>query len=208
MPLTQASFLLVLSAVCAAAAPLPTLTVRCYHYAAVPPSVVAKAQAIATDRLRAAGISVEWLDYPIVNGRPVGPDRPERYTELILDLLPEKMSQRIPGVQTQLGVSLMDKERQLAVHAYIFVERAEALAGFAALAPEIVLGTVMAHEIGHLLLGTNNHSGRGIMRGQWGVADLREAGDGGLNFTPDQMRRLRDGMVYRARAERKLQSGE
>lgn len=208
MRLTQAGFLLVLSAVCAAAPSLPTLTVRCYHYAAAPPSVVAKAQAIAAERLRATGISVEWLDYAIVHGHPVGPGRPGRFTELVIDLLPERMAQRIPGAPTQLGVSVMDKEKQLAAHAYIFVERAEALARGADLAPEVVLGAVIAHEIGHLLLGTNNHSGRGIMRGQWGTTDLREAADGGLPFTPDQARRMRAGMTDRARAERKLQTGE
>jgi len=208
MPLTQASFLLVLSAVCAAAGPIPALTVRCYHYAAVPPTVVAKAQAVASERLHAAGISVEWLDYPIVDGRPVGPARPERPTELILGLLPEAMARRIAGGPTQMGLALMNAETQLPVHAHIFVGRAEALAGGAALAPEIVLGTVIAHEIGHLLLGTNSHSGRGIMRGQWGAADLREAREGSLGFTGDQVRRMRSGLTDRARAERKLQAGE
>ena len=31
----------------------------------------------------------------------------------------------------------------------------------------IILGCVIAHEIGHLLLGSNSHSGSGVMKPRW-----------------------------------------
>jgi len=35
-----------------------------------------------------------------------------------------------------------------------------------------MIGRVMAHEIGHLLLGTNTHSDDGLMREVWTLAEM------------------------------------
>ena len=37
--------------------------------------------------------------------------------------------------------------------------------------PQVVLGPVLAHELGHLLLGPNSHSEKGIMRLRWQPED-------------------------------------
>jgi hypothetical protein len=47
----------------------------------------------------------------------------------------------------------------------------------------IILGHAMAHELGHLLLGTNSHSSDGLMRAQWNRGDLAEAARGNLLFS-------------------------
>ena len=36
-----------------------------------------------------------------------------------------------------------------------------------------LLGRAMAHEIGHLILGTTQHDSRGLMRGRWTVIELQ-----------------------------------
>ena len=43
-----------------------------------------------------------------------------------------------------------------------------------------ILGYVIAHEVGHLLLGSNSHSGSGIMQGQWERGQIRKAMTGTL----------------------------
>src|SRR5215469_1383035 len=48
-----------------------------------------------------------------------------------------------------------------------------------------ILGCVMAHEIGHLLLGSN-HSATGIMKAHWGRKQMRELIKGDLLFTFQQ----------------------
>jgi hypothetical protein len=50
----------------------------------------------------------------------------------------------------------------------------------------IILGSVMAHEIGHLLLGLNSHSGSGVMQPRWERKQVRQAMMGTLLFTPEQ----------------------
>ena len=45
---------------------------------------------------------------------------------------------------------------------------------------------VMAHELGHLLLGSNSHAGAGIMRARWQGEELRRVSRSGLWFTNDE----------------------
>ena len=62
------------------------------------------------------------------------------------------------------------------------------------------LGNVMAHELGHLLLGSNSHSGMGIMRAHWQSEELRRLSRGGLWFTNEQADRM-TGKLHRARRQ-------
>jgi hypothetical protein len=49
-----------------------------------------------------------------------------------------------------------------------------------------LLGYVMAHEIGHLLLHSTSHSSEGLMRAEFRPADLKKAGQRQLKLTPEQ----------------------
>lgn len=55
-----------------------------------------------------------------------------------------------------------------------------------------VLGAVLAHELGHLLLGRGSHSAVGIMRCPWDTAELRELEKGTLVFDRQQRTRIID----------------
>jgi hypothetical protein len=55
----------------------------------------------------------------------------------------------------------------------------------------LILGAAIAHELGHLLLGTNSHSPTGIMCGQWDRRFLRLALMGRQLFTPQQAEVIR-----------------
>ena len=46
----------------------------------------------------------------------------------------------------------------------------------------VILGHAAAHEIGHLLLGSNSHSPFGLMRARWSGQDLQNAC---WEFSPD-----------------------
>jgi hypothetical protein len=58
-------------------------------------------------------------------------------------------------------------------------------------ASRIILGCMMAHEIGHLLLGSDSHSENGIMRGQWEREDVWQAMVRRKLFTAEQAKRIR-----------------
>jgi hypothetical protein len=49
-----------------------------------------------------------------------------------------------------------------------------------------ILGEMIAHEIGHILLNLLSHSESGIMRGYWDLKDLQDVAYGELLFTKQQ----------------------
>jgi hypothetical protein len=55
----------------------------------------------------------------------------------------------------------------------------------------IVLGPVVAHEIGHLLLGSQAHSPDGIMQAQWRPRDFLTVLSGQSGFSREQSERMR-----------------
>jgi hypothetical protein len=64
-----------------------------------------------------------------------------------------------------------------------------------------LLGTVTAHELGHLLLGAHAHSSWGLMAPVWREDALRLAGMGAFLFTPEQAALMRaridkEGVVF------------
>ena len=55
----------------------------------------------------------------------------------------------------------------------------------------VILGCVIDHEIGHLLLGPNGHSLAGIMQSQWEPKQIRQATMGTVLFTSAQSKFMR-----------------
>jgi hypothetical protein len=66
-----------------------------------------------------------------------------------------------------LGYSLIDPETKGGALATIYLDRVEWVARDSGTDPRVVLGRAIAHEIGHLLLGTNRHADAGLMRARW-----------------------------------------
>jgi hypothetical protein len=60
-----------------------------------------------------------------------------------------------------------------------------------------LLGHAMAHEIGHVLLGTTEHSPEGIMKARWGKPDYQRAAMGFLEFSPSQRAAIRKRTLIR-----------
>ena len=62
----------------------------------------------------------------------------------------------------------------------------------------VILGRVTAHEIGHLLLGTNGHAPAGLMRATW---NLRLPHPSEWQFTDDDAARIHVGLLRRSEGE-------
>ena len=97
-------------------------------------------------------------------------------------------------------------EDQFSKYAYVFSHRAKEIADrVGADAGGLLLGHLIAHEIGHLLLGPDRHSSTGIMRPKWSRKDAKVASSGELLFTRAQGRRIRAQVLKRMRAEQDQQ---
>lgn len=58
-----------------------------------------------------------------------------------------------------------------------------------------LLGCVIAHELGHLLLGAHGHSIHGIMRDRWDVEQTRVALMSELDFLPEEGKLMRGALL-------------
>jgi hypothetical protein len=70
------------------------------------------------------------------------------------------------------GYSLIDASTATGTLSTVFVDRVDWLASTGKAARAEVLGRAIAHEIGHQLLGSNDHSARGLMRETWTADEL------------------------------------
>jgi hypothetical protein len=75
--------------------------------------------------------------------------------------------------------------------AYAFHDRIRASAQRHVTDPAKVLGHVMAHELGHLLLARASHSSTGIMSDRWGQFEMDLIAANLMKFTNEQARLIR-----------------
>jgi hypothetical protein len=88
--------------------------------------------------------------------------------------------------------------------ASVFYHRAVELEAGKSGARAEILGGILAHEIGHLLLAENSHSETGVPRGRWGDQDLRMLACGRLWFNPEQAARMVTLLTERVHAAQSL----
>lgn len=162
----------------------PPLVVAVYNDAGAPSSTVAGAEVIASRIFRQAGLEVQWVNCGL-------PNASEAESNLCsLAVYPTHLRMHIlrsPGTLTKssMGVSYLSIDGT-GCYSDVFLSPVLALSEDHQHDVREVLGHVMAHEIGHLLLGTNSHSPTGIMRAHWQPPELVQAGHGMLLFTHAQ----------------------
>ena len=88
--------------------------------------------------------------------------------------------------------------------AFIFFERVQGLCAVERLSPSVILGYVMAHELGHMVLGRRSHSPSGIMMEIILKDALAQAEQGLLMFTPQQATKMRARLRSPSRVRRYL----
>ena len=164
------------------------LTVSVFNDAGVAPSVWSQAQDRATEIMRRSGISLTWLDCGFRASR-----RPDSDCSAIS--YPTHLSVRVvrkvsPVKEDIFGQSFQDAAGD-GNYVLVYYASIEAFRSAATVPAGELLGCVVAHELGHLLLGSASHSATGLMSAVWQDAELRQAMRGNLFFTGDQGERMR-----------------
>jgi hypothetical protein len=166
----------------------PHLNVIVRFPADLPPGLVSNAEKVATHVFDRAAVTAKWMNCPARAGDFVDAscDTPPAPTDLVLHIVPgsQRSSDAVFGVAFVTGSA--------GAYADIFLDRVQRIhdqdhnISIAAL-----LGSVFAHEIGHLLLGEHSHSRDGLMVGQWRPDQLNKIGKGNLFFDSTDAKRLR-----------------
>ena len=185
----------------------PEITVRVYNYAAVPEQRLARAQGHAATVFARASLEPKWLDCRLSSAEPIKDaacEEPLRPTDVVLRILPRKMAARLGVKHAICGFALPARNLGFGT-ATIFYQRVHELVSQGSFSVDgnsaLVLGHIIAHEIGHLLLGKGSHTSRGLMSFPWNKKELKDAAWGGLIFTRGQTRRIRDALLQRTRPQ-------
>ena len=159
------------------------LTVSVFNDARVPQTVLQAARRRADAVFREAGIALTWLDC----GTP-GQWHSDRGCLAVA--FPEHLSvrlvegRRVPSADIY-GQSYLNAQGE-GNYANVYVTPLASSKALVLVKEGDLLGYVVVHELGHLLLGKDSHSPEGLMRAKWQLSELREAAAGTLGFKPGE----------------------
>lgn len=169
------------------------ITITIHNEAPITDKVLEQATREASRIFHKAGLNSVWIVCQLSNAGPN--TQPECLSAPDLTHL----SLRIVPWSSQMGDSTFGvaflSEKGIGTYSDVFYPLAEKLSQQCNASLGRVLGHVMAHEIGHLLLGSKAHSPVGIMRPQWQAEELRQIGMGTLLFTPEQANKMHDRLL-------------
>jgi len=168
--------------------PTVRLTVSVFNDAEVPPSVLQAAQARAEMVLDGAGIALTWLNCGTPGNwvQDIG-CRDIAFPSHLSVRLARNGRHRTGDV---FGESFLDADG-VGNYASVYVEPLAASKALDVVSESDLLGYIVVHELGHLLLGLDSHSAEGVMRGKWDFAALQQMSRGTLIFSAREAERMR-----------------
>lgn len=170
--------------------PPPRLQVSVFNDARVDSATLAAAEARASAIFSQAGLDVDWLVCT-----PADPSDFRPGKTACSDLAwPSRLSVRIVPRARSLatvvfGQAFVDTSGQ-GIYSNVYYQNLSR-PNRSRLAEADMLGCVVAHELGHLLLGVNSHSASGLMQSHWDSFALQSAARSDLFFTSAQSATLR-----------------
>jgi len=159
------------------------LLVQTYDATGVSPRTLDEARSSASVVLAAAGIEPIWRPCHVA-GCIQRPKPPHMVMIRIVKSTP--LSER-----GSLGFAAVDLANHSGMLATVYLDRVDALAAEAGADRGELLGRVVAHEIGHLILGTTHHSSIGLMRATWTADELRRRWAFDWMFSSQEAREMR-----------------
>ena len=172
----------------------PQVTVSVFSDIPISRQILVRAEQRAQQIFYISGVDILWIDCTRANAsdgerdpactKSYGPD------DLVL-----RITSHVSTVSSDaFGVAFLGSDGR-GRYADVFWKRAQELGAASNQGVDRILGSVMAHELGHLLLGLNSHSVSGLMRARWGNDELRCLDMGTLVFLPEQGKRMRARIV-------------
>ena len=176
------------------------LTIRVYDYARLSSDEYEPACGQAERILSQAGVRTRWLNCALTPAESSDPGCKEPITpaDLVMRILPADMAARLRVTEKTFGYAVPSRDDGFGTVANVFHHRvAELIAqkrqrvGGRLYSSAVVLGHILAHELGHVLLGRNSHSRSGIMAFPWGPKQLIGCLNGGLLFSKSEAAAIR-----------------
>lgn len=134
----------------------PTLVIDMTNHAAVPRDDLARARGEVERIFDEAAVAVEWAQPSSPGKDATNGDHRRRVTVLLLTITGDS---KVDAEGCALGLAVPSKST-----AYVFFNRLLKATRARPVDVTVVLGRVIAHEVGHLLLPQGRHAPYGLMR--------------------------------------------
>jgi hypothetical protein len=182
------------------------VTVQIHDYARVRDESLARASDIVSRLYGKIGVRTEWIGVVRPRERRTDSDgregsRRSQIGQVTILVLTPQMADRGRMGKDVLGLAAVPEEGMGRI-AYVIYDRVRASAAAAAMNEIELLGFVMAHEIGHLLLPRGSHLKDGVMKGHLERRDLQQLDVRTMEFTATEASQIRD--VVKADSRRAL----
>jgi hypothetical protein len=167
---------------------LPEITVLVNNSAGVSRGVLKRAENDAERIFRAAGVEIQWEDCSrgaVVDACQQVPGA----NEFVLSIEATGKT----STDSVFGVAFLG-EGGIGKYCNVFFDRVEETQRESGTGGAHLLGAVVAHELGHLLLGPHAHAHVGIMTPVWQEQSLRAIEMGTFFFTREQAVSMRERM--------------
>jgi hypothetical protein len=173
----------------AAQAQTPQLNISVYNDAHVPSDILHRAESRAAAIFWHAGLGLNWVNCDPSALAPSDPAcsklGPEHF---VLRIIPHGSGS---NSDARFGVTFLGPGG-IGRYSDVFWDKAQELHTNTQVDTSTILGSVMAHEMGHLTLGSHAHAINGIMRARWEGNELQRIVMGTLLFLPGQEKQMRN----------------
>ncbi len=161
--------------------------VKVYDYADLKPESLHKVVALTQQILTGAGLSVQ---VELCRGSLAVSCEGQGglIRNLVVRVVAGGSKTKDSVLRAPLGQSMAD--HQGGIYASIFMERIQDAAAEANVPSDTVLAYAVAHEVGHLLLGDNAHTPRGVMKGNWDRKDYEAMNQSQFHFIEGQAHQM------------------
>jgi hypothetical protein len=180
-----------------------TITVVVSNFAEIPPEILDRAQVEASRTYRRMGVRTIWLGSSQSDGGTAhGATAPTTDSGFAITLI---IQPRLAGSSGHGSRSVMaaaprsqgDREGSI----YVFYDRVTEVAAMHRADTALLMGMVIAHEMGHHLLHHADHAAEGLMRGVWDADAIRRGALGLLWFSTSESREIRKTLSIHASVE-------
>ena len=127
-------------------------------------------------------------------------------TTLVVRILPRSQAERFKQPHFVFGFAQTEHSGGFGYYASVFYHRVEELSGIFTSSTPVVLGHVIAHEMGHLLLGHGGHSRTGLMTANWDRKELERVNQRTFIFNSQQAKEIRARFLERLQQRRGIKT--
>jgi len=169
----------------AASCPAQALVIGLYDYANLSAKEIGRLTETARLVLAGSGIQVAWVHCrgALALGPTAACETEPQTNQLVVRFLPDRPSMAPTDAMGHANVTAEGGS-----YASVFVPAVRAQAPGFEVASDLLMGYVVAHEVGHCLLGPR-HSETGLMRGEWNRKDAGEISRLNLHLTKQEARK-------------------